>query len=219
MFIAGIKQLILYQYPVPSKEGTSNNISPTETRRGMNLGSLVWPAAAAGTRQAGFETCLFILCWKQLSLQLTEIWTIKRKMRTETGHPTLWCRGMCRAEPHGWLFCPVGWTGKEWFSELDCKAGCLDQLVTPPAGSSSSTSVRAFSFHGNFVGLLPQLYRSRLVILWKMQQDICLWFCCRTPCWTVCFLLLIKSQNISCWRGPLEVAWSDPPLRVGSPSK
>lgn len=64
----------------------------------MELGSVVCPAAAAGTNQAAFGTCLFILCWKQLSLQLAGIETIKRKMRMEAALPAGRFRGMCRVK-------------------------------------------------------------------------------------------------------------------------
>lgn len=44
------------------------------------MGAVVCPAAAAGTNPTAAGTCLFILCWKQLSLQLAGIETIQRKM-------------------------------------------------------------------------------------------------------------------------------------------
>lgn len=59
----------------------------------MELGSVVCPAAAAGTSQAAFGTC-----WKQLSLQLAGIETIKRKMKLEAALAAGRFRGMCRVK-------------------------------------------------------------------------------------------------------------------------
>lgn len=49
--------------------------------------------------QAGcLGTCLFILCWEQLALQLAGIETIKRKMRMEAALAAGRFRGMCRVK-------------------------------------------------------------------------------------------------------------------------
>lgn len=132
-------------------------------------------------------------------------------MRMETGHPTQLFRGMCRAELRECSFCPVGWTGKEWFSELDSKATLIISFFLPQAAAALLCVL--FSFHGCFGRSFSSNLQKQVGNLMKNAARLL------PPCCMAFFKVFIESQNNLCWKGPPEVAWSDPQLRAGSLSK